>query len=52
MAKIAKEKYAHALFVVDPEKMVFAQNSPACFVYYSDLVNNYAKFIRPVSLKA
>lgn len=47
-----EEKYAHALFVVDPEKMVFAQNSPACFVYYSDLVNNYAKFIQPVSLKA
>ena len=47
-----EEKYSHALFVVDSEKMMLAQNSPACFVYYSDLVNNYAKFIRPVSLGA
>lgn len=45
-----EEKYTHALLVVDCEKMVLAQNSPACFVYYSDLVNNYARFIRPVSL--
>ncbi len=43
-------KYTHALFVADEEKMLLAQNSPACFVYYSDLVNNYARFIRPVSL--
>ncbi|MBE6899065.1 MAG: hypothetical protein E7479_00130 [Ruminococcaceae bacterium] len=45
-------KYSHALFVADEEKMMLAQNSPACFVYYSDLVNNYAKFIRPISLGA
>lgn len=45
-----ENKYTHALFVADREKMVLAQNSPACFVYYSDLVNNYARFIRPVSL--
>ena len=45
-------KYSHALFVADEEKMMLAQNSPACFVYYSDLVNNYAKFIRPISLSA
>ena len=47
-----ENKYAHALFVVDEEKMILAQNSPACFVYYSDLVNNYARFIRPISLRA
>ena len=47
-----EEKYTHALFVADEEKMILAQNSPACFVYYSDLVNNYARFIRPVSLDA
>lgn len=45
-----EEKYTHALLVVDSEKLMLAQNSPACFVYYSDLVNNYARFIRPVSL--
>lgn len=45
-------KYSHALFVADEEKMILAQNSPACFVYYSDLVNNYARFIRPISLGA
>ena len=45
-----EEKYTHALIVVDSEKLMLAQNSPACFVYYSDLVNNYSRFIRPVSL--
>ncbi|MBQ4644027.1 MAG: amidase domain-containing protein [Oscillospiraceae bacterium] len=45
-----EDKYTHALMVADAEKMLLAQNSPACFVYYSDLVNNYARFIRPVSL--
>ena len=47
-----EEKYTHALIVVDEEKLLIAQNSPACFVYYSDLANNYSRFIRPVSLKA
>lgn len=44
------DKYTHALIITDDEKMILAQNSPACFVYYSDLANNYARFIRPVSL--
>ncbi len=43
-------KYSHALIVVDEEKLLLAQNSPACFVYYSDLVNSYSRFIRPISL--
>ncbi len=47
-----EEKYTHALVLVDEEKLILAQNSPANFIYYSDLVNNYARFIRPVSLKA
>ncbi len=47
-----EEKYTHAMIVVDPEKLLIAQNSPACFVYYSDLANNYSRFIRPISLKA
>ncbi len=45
-----EDKYTHALIVADSEKMLLAQNSPACFVYYSDLANNYARFIRPISL--
>ncbi len=45
-----KDKYTHALIVVDEEKLILAQNSPACFVYYSDLANNYARFIRPLFL--
>ena len=47
-----EEKYTHALVLVDEEKLLLAQNSPACFVYYSDLVNNYSRFIRPVSINA
>lgn len=47
-----EEKYTHAMIVVDEEKMLIAQNSPACFVYYSDLVNNYSRFIRPISINA
>ena len=47
-----EDKYAHALLLVNEEKLILAQNSPANFIYYSDLANNYAKFIRPVSLNA
>ena len=47
-----EDKYTHALLIADEEKMMLAQNSPGCFVYYSDLVNNYSRFLRPVSLKA
>ena len=46
------EKFTHALLVVDSEKLLLAQNSPACFVYYSDLANNFSRFIRPISLDA
>lgn len=49
-ACLEKEKYTHALVLVDSEKLILAQNSPANFVYYSDLANNYSRFIRPVSL--
>ena len=28
-----EEKYTHALIIVDSEKLLLAQNSPACFVY-------------------
>ena len=49
-ACLEEEKYTHALIVADAEKMLLAQNSPACFVYYSDLANNYTRFIRPISI--
>lgn len=45
-------KFTHALIVVDEEKLLFAQNSPACFVYYSDLANCDFRFLRPVSINA
>jgi hypothetical protein len=45
-------KFTHALVVADSEKLLLAQNSPACFVYYSDLANSFARFIRPISLDA
>ncbi|MBQ7873694.1 MAG: amidase domain-containing protein [Oscillospiraceae bacterium] len=51
-ACLQEEKYTHALVVVDEERLILAQNSPANFIYYSDLANNYSRFIRPVSLNA
>ncbi len=45
-------KFSHALIVVDDEKLILAQNSPACFIYYSDIVGCDFRFLRPVSLNA
>lgn len=47
-----QNKFTHALIVVDDEKLIFAQNSPSCFVYYSDIVNCDFRFLRPISLDA
>ena len=47
-----QHKFSHALIVVDDEKLIFAQNSPSCFIYYSDLVNCDFRFLRPISLNA
>ena len=49
MARIgtADERFSHTLIVVDADTLLLAQNSPACFVYYSDLVNVYTRFVRP-----
>ncbi len=47
-----KGKFTHALLVVDDEKLIFAQNSPACFIYYSDIVNCDFRFLRPISINA
>lgn len=42
------EGYHHSLLLVDPTTLAFAQNSPNCFVYYSDLVCTNMRFFNPV----
>lgn len=42
-----EDRYTHTMLVVDDEKLILAQNTPACFVYYSDLANIETRFIRP-----
>ncbi len=44
------EEYHHSLLVVDGDTLMLAQNSPDCFVYYSDLVNTNTRFFRPAYL--
>lgn len=39
--------FNHSLIVVDAEKLILAQNSPGCLLYYSDLLNTEMRFIRP-----
>lgn len=41
------EKYNHSLILVDRSTLLLAQNSPDCFVYYSDLVNVDTRFFNP-----
>lgn len=40
--------FSHSLIVADADKMLLAQNSPGNFVYYSDLVNVEARYLRPL----
>lgn len=42
-----EDRFTHMMIVSDEDTMTLAQNSPACFVYYSDLVNVKTRFIRP-----
>lgn len=42
--------FNHSLMVVDAETLLLAQNSPGCFIYYSDLVNVTTRLIRPVGI--
>ena len=42
------ERFSHTLVLVDRERMMFAQNSPCSFVYYSDMLNNEYRFLRPM----
>ena len=44
--------YNHTLILTDQNTLKFAQNSPACLVYYSDLVNVKSRYIRPVYIFA
>jgi len=44
------ESFNHSLLLVDKETLMFAQNSPGCFVYYADLVNIESRILRPISL--
>lgn len=44
------DRFTHELIVVDAETLKLAQNTPAAFVYYSDLVNVETRLLRPVYL--
>lgn len=44
--------FSHSLIVTDEETLKLAQNSPACFVYYSDVLGVETRMIRPVYLIA
>lgn len=45
-----EERFTHMLIVTDEKKLMLSQNTPACFVYYSDLVNLNTRMVRPVFL--
>ncbi len=40
--------FTHCLIVVEPHTMMLAQNSPANFVYFSDLVGVEKRYLRPL----
>lgn len=41
------ERFNHNLILLDSSTLLFAQNSPDCLVYYSDLVNVDTRFFNP-----
>lgn len=45
-----EDRYNHSLIVVDAERLLLAQHSPGCFVYYSDMPGLTTRFIRPTQL--
>ncbi len=51
-SKISREEssFSHNLVLVNKDKLLFAQNSPDCFIYYSDLVNVDLRFFNPKRL--
>ncbi len=53
-SKVSSEDgdFNHNLILVDKERMLLAQNSPDCFIYYSDIVNVDFRFFNPKVLIA
>ncbi len=49
-AEEAPEDYGHCLLVADARTLLLAQNTPATYVYYADLVNTAQRYIRPLYL--
>lgn len=45
-----EDPFSHSLLLVDPDKLMLAQNSPANFIYYSDLLSSEARFFNPIYL--
>ncbi|KJS86434.1 MAG: hypothetical protein JM58_07030 [Peptococcaceae bacterium BICA1-8] len=41
------ERYSHNMLLIDSSTLLLAQNSPDCFVYYSDLVNVETRLFNP-----
>lgn len=44
------EGFNHNLILVDKDTMRMAQNTPDCFVYYSDIFNVETRFLRPIAM--
>lgn len=49
-ASAKDSNFSHNLILVDKEKMLLAQNSPNCFIFYSDLVNVDFRYFNPKKL--
>ncbi len=49
-AQERSDDFDHSLIVVDKDTLMLAQNSPGCFVYYSDIVDVEMRLLRPLSL--
>jgi hypothetical protein len=45
------ERFTHALMVVDTDTLKLGQNTPASFVYYSDLVYSLKRYVRPIEVR-
>ncbi len=44
------EEYNHNLLLVDKSTLLLAQNTPDCFIYYSDLADTDTRFFNPLYL--
>ena len=45
-----ENQYSHMFLVVDADSLVLAQNTPGCFIYYSDLAYLKTRYVRPLYL--